>query len=156
MFNHAPENYKCPICLAIRGIESDATWIKQADIFFRNELVMGFISSKAINGNEGHPLIVPIKHIENIYNLQDVYGAAIFALSKKVARALKRTRSCDGVTLHQNNEPAGDQHALHYHLHIIPRFINDNFHEELYKAKKSDPRDRIQCAESLRVALGNQ
>ncbi len=156
MFNHAPENYKCPICLAVRGIENEATWIKQADIFYRDKLVMGFISSKAIKGNEGHPLIVPTKHFENIYDLPDTYGNAIFVLAKKVAQALKKTRSCDGVTLVQNNELAGDQHAFHYHLHVVPRFVDDHFHEEQYKAEKSDPRDRILYAETLRVVFGNQ
>lgn len=150
MHNHAPENYACPICLAINGVENDETWITQGDIFYRDDLVMGFISSKAIKGNEGHPLIVPLKHFENLYDLPHDYAHRIIEIAKKVALALKETQTCDGVTLLQNNEPAGDQHAFHYHLHVVPRFVNDSFHEELWKAEKSEPEDRIAHAEMLR------
>ncbi|MBI2474005.1 HIT domain-containing protein [Candidatus Uhrbacteria bacterium] len=153
MYNHAPENYQCPICLAIEGVENESTWIKQADIFYKDELVMGFISSKAIKGNEGHPLIVPIKHFENLYELPDDYGHRIFEVSKKVTLTMKAIRQCDGVTVLQNNEPAGDQHAFHYHLHLVPRFVGDRFSEELWKAQKSNPEDRVDYASVLRSEL---
>ncbi len=150
MYNNAPNDYKCPICLAIKGIENDDTWIKQEDIFYRDNHVMGFISSKAIQGNDGHPLIVPLEHIENICDLPDKIGGRLSAFAKRVSIALKETRKADGVTLVQNNEPAGDQHAFHYHINIFPRFAEDNFHEELWKAKKSDPKDRVEYAKQLR------
>ncbi len=149
MFNNALLNYKCPICLAIKGIENEGTWIKQKDIFYQDDFVIGFISSKFIKGNEGHPLVVPRRHYENIYDLPKEVGCQIFDIGKKVAIVLKKLRNCDGVTLVQNNESAGDQHAFHYHLHVIPRFKNDNFHEEFWNAKKSNPKDRIQYAQDL-------
>lgn len=155
MYNHAPENYDCPICFAIHGIENDSTWIKQEDVFYRDELVMGFISSKAIKGNEGHPLIVPLQHFENLYELPEEYAHRIFDLSKKVALALKEVRQCDGVTILQNNEPAGDQHAYHYHLHVVPRFTGDHFSEELWRAQKSSPEDRVEYASALRDRLSS-
>lgn len=119
MYNHAPENYVCPICIAISGIENDATWIKQGDVFYKDDLVMGFISSKVIKGNEGHPLIVPLKHFENLYDLPNEYAHRIIEVSRRVALAMKEARQCDGVTVVQNNEPAGDQHAFHYHMHLL-------------------------------------
>ncbi|MFZ2682202.1 MAG: HIT domain-containing protein [Patescibacteria group bacterium] len=153
MHNHAPENYCCPICIAISGIENDDTWIKQADIFYLDDLVMGLISSKAIKGNDGHPLIVPLKHFENLYDLPDAYSHRIIAVARKVAIAMKVVRQCDGVTVLQNNEPAGDQHAFHYHMHLVPRFTDDHFPEELWKAQKSNPKDRIEYAQTLKKQL---
>jgi histidine triad (HIT) family protein len=153
MFNHAPENYSCPICLAIQGIESEKTMIKQADIFYRDELVLGFIGSKSIRGNEGHPLLVPVEHSENLYDLSPAQAQHILGVAQKIAIALKSTRTCDGVTLVQNNEPTGDQHAFHYHLHIVPRFTGDNFHQELFNTYVSDASDRKPFADALRSAL---
>lgn len=40
MYNHALENYKCPICLAIQGVESDGTLLKQADLVFKDDLLV--------------------------------------------------------------------------------------------------------------------
>ena len=150
MFNNAPLNYRCPICPAIKGIENKDTWIKQEDIFYRDQLVMGFISSKFIKGNEGHLLIVPNEHFENIYDLPVEVGFRIFDLGKKVSIALKKLRNCDGIDLMQFNEPAGDQHAFHYHLHIIPRFKSDNFHKELWNGKKSNSKERFLYSQDLR------
>jgi len=150
MFNNAPPNYKCPICLAINGIENKDTWIKQKDIFYRDDFVVGFISSKFIKGNEGHPLIVPRKHYENIYDLPKEIGYKIFNMGKKTAIALKKLRDCDGINLIQNNEPAADQHAFHYHLHVVPRFKGDNFHKEFWNAKKFNSEVRIRYAQDLR------
>lgn len=149
MHNHVTTSYRCPICLAIEGVENKDTWIKQADIFYRDDLVVGFISSKFIKGNEGHALIVPVKHFENLYDLPDEYARRIIEVSKRVAVRLKGARGCDGVTVVQNNEPAGDQHAFHYHMHVIPRFDGDNFHEELWKAERSDPEKRIHYSKAL-------
>ena len=150
---HAPEEYICPICIAIEGGESEETWIKQADIFYRDEFVLGIISSKFIKGNEGHPLLVPTEHFENIYDMPAEFGHRIFDLTQRVTLAIKDVRGCDGVTLLQNNEPAGDQHAFHYHLHIIPRFEGDHFHEELWHERKSEPEERVEYASALRRAL---
>lgn len=150
MHNHAPENYTCPICSALAGKKSDDVWIVEDDFFYKDELVAGFISSKAIKGNDGHPLIVPLEHYENIYEIPDTVAHRVAEIAKQVALALKETRHADGVTLVQNNEPAGDQHAFHYHLHVIPRFEGDHFHEELWKAEKSIPESRAQFAQDLR------
>lgn len=150
MHNNAPKDYNCPICIAISGTENDDTWIVQDDIFYKDELVTGFISSKAIKGNDGHPLIVPNEHHENVYDLPEEVGHRVFDIAKKVAIGLKQTRNCDGINMVQNNEPAADQHAFHYHLHVIPRFKGDNYHEELWIAEKSKPGDRKEYANALR------
>ena len=151
MYNHAPTDYVCPICLAANGIEDGRTQIAQSDIFYRDDLVMGFIRTKSIKGNEGHPLLVPVQHAENIFDLPNVVAHAIMDVAQQVALALKETRKAAGVTLIQNNEPAGDQHAFHFHLHVIPRFENDRFHEELWKSQKSASSDRKPYADELRT-----
>jgi histidine triad (HIT) family protein len=150
MHNNAPNDYSCPICIAIAGTENDDTWIVQEDIFYKDDLVTGFIGSKSIKGNECHPLIVPNEHYENVYDLPEEVGHRVFDISKRTAIGLKQVRSCDGVNLIQNNEPAADQHAFHYHLHVIPRFDGDSFHEEFWKAERSEPKDRKEHADAMR------
>jgi histidine triad (HIT) family protein len=153
MYNHAPTNYQCPICLAINGIENEQTYIRQTDIFFKDELIVGFIGSKFIKGNEGNPIIVPTHHFENLYDLPAESAHHLMGVARNVAIALKVARRCDGVTVLQNNEPAGDQHAFHYHMHLFPRFDGDNFHEELQQPVLSDPADRTPFAQTLREIL---
>ena len=80
-------------------------------------------------------------------------AAAIAAMAKRVALALKQLRLCQGVTLLQNNEPAGDQHAFHHHLHVVPRFVGDNFHEEVFRAERVSAAERVSYAEELKAVL---
>ncbi|HEX8457802.1 MAG TPA: HIT family protein [Pyrinomonadaceae bacterium] len=73
----------------------------------------------------GHALVVPRRHVENLYELPDELAAPVLSAAARVARAQKRAFAAAGVTLRQNNEAASDQHLFHFHLHVIPRFNGD-------------------------------
>ncbi len=151
MHNHSPANYICPLCLAINGIENDKTMMKQNDIILKDDLAMIAINSKFVPKNPGHVIVVPIKHYENIYDIPELELSHIMKLAKKVAIAIKEVRKCDGIMLSQNNEPASDQHAFHFHLHVYPRFDGDNIHSNLLNAIVSTPEERIVFASQLKT-----
>ena len=152
MYKGAPENYKCVICPAIQGIEDhEQTWINQADVFFQDELVTGFIGSKLLKGNEGYPMIVPNRHAENILQLQRDEMTRLMEIQQLAAQAMFDVRKADGVFVCQTNGEAAMQHAFHTHYHVIPRFEGDNFEEEFFKSRgPSKPEDRIPYADELR------
>ena len=130
------EPYLCPICLGNQGIENEHTLLLQQDLVHRTDLISIWMNSFLIAGNEGHVIIVPNEHFENLYSLPTEIGTALFEASKQAAATLKAAYDCDGITLRQNNEPAGDQHALHYHLHVFPRYDGDSFNENVFKPKQ--------------------
>lgn len=142
MLTHAAADYICPLCLAIKGVENSDTMMLQADIFYRDELVSAAINSKFIPTNPGHVIVMPNKHYENFYVMPAEESNQIMKVAKLVSLALKEVRKCDGITIQQNNEPAGGQHALHYHIHIFPRFKNDYFLDNLNGAYVSPPVER--------------
>ncbi len=149
MHNHAPDGYQCVLCLPAQGIESDVTMMKQADIFYKDDLVIAAINSKFMETNPGHIIIFPVAHYENIYDLPDEVSARVAQLARRVAIALKEIRKCDGVTTQQNNEPASGQHAFHYHFHIFPRWSGDKLYSGS-SVRVSDPSERIPYAEALK------
>lgn len=153
MYNHAPEGYKCPICIAVSGVESEDTLIEQADIVYRDDLVTAFIGSFFIGENSGHPIVVPNEHYENIYDMPDHVGARIFSVAKRLATAVRSTYECEGVTTLQNNEPVGNQHAFHYHLHVFPRYMDDNLHGNMSHKRSTAPEERLPYAEKLKGYL---
>jgi histidine triad (HIT) family protein len=75
---------------------------------------------------EGHPLILPKKHVKDIYDLDSETGSAVMEEAIKIAKAVKQSLQCEGVNLLQNNEAAAGQEVFHFHLHIKPRWKNDN------------------------------
>lgn len=153
MYNHASQNYICPICLGIQGIENENTLIKQTDIIYKNKLITVFINSFFIEGNEGHVIIVPNKHIENIYDVPNEYASTTLETAQKMAIVLKKAYNCDGITLLQNNEPAGNQHAFHFHLHVFPRYKNDNLFQNMMNKKTTTPEERLLFIEKLKKSL---
>lgn len=75
--------------------------------------------------NKGHALVIPKKHFQDIYDIEEEDLKEVIALTRKVANALKKAVQADGINLYQCNEPAAQQVVMHYHMHIIPRFEED-------------------------------
>ena len=151
MYNFAPEDYICPLCLTLSGVESDQTMARQADIIYRDDLVMAMVNSKFITDHEGHVIIVPVTHFENIFDIPDKYLRQISLVSKHLAKTLKEVYKCDGVMLQQNNGPASGQHAFHYHLHIIPRYKDISFFDK--SSYVADPQKRVPFAGKIKKYL---
>jgi hypothetical protein len=80
----------------------------------------------AAPANKGHIIILPKSHAANIYELEDEYVSRAFVLAKKLAVALKKLTGCDGVNILQNNGGAAGQTVFHFHVHVIPRFKDDD------------------------------
>lgn len=127
MYNHEPKNYVCPLCQIARG-EKTEKGSQEEDVVFRNNLVTAFVAGKWWRSNPGHVIIIPNDHIENIYDLPEDIGHAIFDSSKEVAMALKECYKCEGISTRQHNEPAGNQDVWHYHLHVFPRYEGDDLY----------------------------
>lgn len=127
MFNHQPQNYICPLC-QIANKEQTEHGSQEDSVIYRDKFLTCFIAGKWWRSNPGHVIIIPNQHIENIYDLPEGIGHKIFDLSKKIALALKETYECDGTSIRQHNEPAGNQDVWHYHMHIFPRYNEDNLY----------------------------
>lgn len=130
MKSNAPKNYICPICLGIQGIENEHTFIKKHDLIYSDDLVSVFINSFYPKNTPAHVIVVPNKHYENIYELPKKHVSRVFEIAKEMAILLKKAYKADGIKIIQNNEPAADQHAFHFHLHVIPRFNNTEYPDE--------------------------
>lgn len=151
MYNHAPSNYKCPICLGVKGIENGDTMLKQSDLIYKDDLVSAFINSFWIDTAKGHVIVVPNEHFENLYEIPVEIGHRLFEIMQKISVAMKMAYKCDGITTRQNNEPAGNQHAFHFHWHVFPRYTDDAYNENMTKKSIiSTPEERLPYAKKLK------
>jgi len=152
--NHTPPGYKCPICLGLQFIECPDTLLVKSDMIYHDELVSAFINSFWIGVNRGHVIVVTNEHFENLYMLPGYVGERIFTVSQKIAMAMKDAYNCSGISIRQNNEPAGDQHAFHYHMHVFPRYENDNFNQRMAEQSYlSNPIERLAYAQKIMRSL---
>lgn len=155
MFNHAPPNYKCPICLGVAGIENGDTLLKQSDLVYKDEATSVFINSFFIGKNEGHLIVVPNLHYEHVYDIPPTILHNVMDTAKKMTEIMKKVYECEGVTLLQNNEPAGGQHAFHFHLHIFPRYANDKIYDHMTNKRLCPPEERKKYADKIKGCLSS-
>ncbi len=74
----------------------------------------------------GHALVLPKDHYADIYEIDpEVLGKAI-QVGQKVIKHATKVLGCDGYNLLQNNGEAAGQTVFHYHLHLIPRYADNN------------------------------
>lgn len=74
----------------------------------------------------GHTLVVPKRHSKCIFDLNEQDAKEIMVVVKKVANKLKASLNPIGLNIINNNEKPL-QSVDHFHIHLIPRYENDNF-----------------------------
>ena len=75
--------------------------------------------------SKGHALILPKDHYNDLYELTDDLTGKAFILAKKISILLKKKLNCEGLNLVQNNGRTAGQTVFHFHIHIIPRYNDD-------------------------------
>ncbi len=149
--SHAPTGYLCPFCALLSGQASEELWSVPEDIVYQNEVVTALMAAGGPRLNLGHVLVIPNAHYENLYELPEREGAAIFRLSRAVARAMKAVTDCTGVSVRQHNEPDGNQDVWHLHVHVLPRFAGDALYGQ--PQFRTTPTERQPYAQALRQYL---
>lgn len=139
-------------CIFCKIIEGD---IPSAKIY-EDEHVYAFMDIMPVT--KGHVLLIPKKHIENIYHFTEEDAAEFFKAAPKVANALKDEFEPIGMNLLQNNGSAAGQTVFHYHLHFIPRYDEtDGFNLSTWESKQAEfTTEKVQAlAEKIRQKLLN-
>lgn len=75
---------------------------------------------------KGHALILPKEHYANIYEIPESTAAAAMVLAKKLAAVMTERLHADGFNLLQNNGETAGQTIFHFHMHLIPRYKDDD------------------------------
>ena len=73
----------------------------------------------------GHALLVPKDHFANLFELDEEHAQKAILLAKKLGTRMKKELDCDGLNLIQNNGEAAGQTVFHFHMHLIPRYRDD-------------------------------
>ena len=93
-------------------------------IVYEDELVLAILDLS--QATYGHTLVMPKKHYENIYEIDDETLAHLIKIVKKLAIKIKNKLNAKGINILNNNEIAAGQSIMHLHFHIIPRYDNDD------------------------------
>lgn len=93
---------------------------------YEDEHVYAFMDISQVT--EGHTLVIPKKHTINIYETDEETAKNFFGSIPKVANAIKKAFNPVGLNILNNNDILAGQTVYHLHLHLIPRYDeNDGF-----------------------------
>lgn len=104
----------------------------------------------AFPATRGHVLIFPKAHALDLYDLPQETAAAVLPLAQKLARAIRTALQPEGINVIQNNGKAAGQVVMHYHLHIVPRYAEDNVVIKSMSPPKTTPEERAETAASIK------
>ena len=128
-----------------------------ASVVYEDDQIIAFLSNRPVN--EGHTLVVPKKHYENIYEISEEEAAYLFRVAKRVAHAVRDAMEVEGIRIVQNNGWAAGQVIFHLHVHVIPMKPHEGFsHGKAYR-DLTNPRDSEaleQDAQKIRNQIGLQ
>ena len=116
---------------------------------YEDDAVIAFMD--VMPQGKGHTLVVPRAPSRNLLDADAATLSPLFSVVQKVAQAVKKAFSADGVTIMQFNEPASGQTVYHLHVHVIPRF--DGIPLKPHSGEMEKPDVLAADAEKIKSAL---
>lgn len=108
-------------CLFCKIITGDVPSVR----IYENDNVIAFMDIMPVR--EGHCLIIPKEHSNDLLDASPEAIAAVASASVAIANAVKKATNADGIRVVQLNGAAAGQTVFHYHMHIIPTMEGDSF-----------------------------
>lgn len=94
-----------------------------ADMIYADDELVAFMD--IYPASRGHLLIVPRRHVRNLYDTPPELAARAMALAARLAPALRDATGADGMNVWQSSERPAGQVIFHFHMHMLPRYHND-------------------------------
>lgn len=75
---------------------------------------------------KGHTLVIPKKHYDSILYCPKDLLSKVMGVAQKIAQAEVLTLGAKGVNILTNAGEAAGQTVKHFHVHVIPRYSEDD------------------------------
>lgn len=121
-----------------------------AEILYENDHAIAILDIRPIH--YGHSLIIPKKHCASFLEVPEEAYFSILQAAAVITRALVQTFRLEGYNLFSNNGTVAGQSVFHFHLHVTPRYGNDNIRFQL-ELKKYTTAEMEQTAQLLRTVI---
>lgn len=93
-------------------------------IIYEDDLVLSFLDIS--QATKGHSLVISKKPYKNIFEIPEETLSHLMIVVKRLTTTITKAFNADGVNILNNNESYAGQTVFHFHVHIIPRYKNDN------------------------------
>jgi len=74
----------------------------------------------------GHTLVIPKKHFDNLLDIDNETYQYVMIGAKRVAKILNDKLNPEGFNIINNCGEVAGQSVMHFHVHVLPRYKNDD------------------------------
>jgi len=118
----ATDAERCVFCRILASGQSDT----DLHILWRDPAGRAFAILNAYPYTNGHLMVMPVRHVGNVEDLDAGESGAVWAGLSDAVRALKSVYRPDGLNIGANlGRAAGAGVPGHFHLHALPRWNGD-------------------------------
>jgi histidine triad (HIT) family protein len=121
-----------------------------ASLVYEDEKALAFLDIRPLN--EGHILIIPKEHYENIFDIPEQLITYMHGIVKRIAIAVEKATKADGISIIQQNGKAAGQEVFHLHVHVVPRYEGQKL-PSFSDIKEADREKLSQTAAKIRKYL---
>ncbi|MGN7939486.1 HIT family protein [Virgibacillus sp. 6R] len=100
-----------------------ANKMKPVNVVYEDDFICCILDHDPFN--EGHVMILPKEHFEDVDELDEETANAIMLISRLLSKAIKTLYRPDGITICQNGGIFSE--LSHYHMHVVPRYKHQSF-----------------------------
>ncbi|WP_409236539.1 HIT family protein [Streptomyces sp. PA5.6] len=101
----------------------------------------------------GHVLVVPRRHVVDIWDLDEATAAAVGTAVLGAAHAVRAVHRPEGLNVIQSSGAVATQSVFHLHVHVVPRYTGDRMPRLWPEAAETDADRLDDSARRLRAAL---
>lgn len=95
-----------------------------AEILYENDDALCILDINPIH--YGHSLIIPKQHCRDFLELAPESFNGMMSAMQAVSKAMVQSFQLEGYNIFTNNGAIAGQSVFHFHIHITPRYQNDN------------------------------
>ncbi|HZJ87327.1 MAG TPA: HIT family protein [Erysipelothrix sp.] len=104
-----------------------------AKIIYEDDDTLAFLD--LAQNTKGHTLVIPKKATRNVLSADSKTIANVNIVAAKLAKEIIETFDAKGANILSNAEEVAGQSVFHYHVHIIPRYTED---ELIFKTSETN------------------
>ncbi len=124
----------------------------KAHFVFEDDKCIAFMDAKPVN--DGHVIVVPKKHEETAFDIDDETLARMFRAANAINFALRTSGiRCEGVNYILVDGNAAFNKVAHVHLHVFPRLVGDNALSFGRARKRASKEELERTAKTIKRAL---
>lgn len=94
---------------------------------------------------KGHTLVIPKKHFDNLLSIDDNEYLKVMKKVKDLAKVIVKTFDAKGCNILNNCNSVAGQSVMHFHVHIIPRYEENDLKLEFKEHSKDYDLSLIQA-----------